>query len=465
MQIKMGCMTHTTLGCNPVYLSKEKFMPLFQRLFEPDIQNLVSKKDVEGLLQAMAHKFRLEIRLAALKGLEGLFWSVKLADQQKILSWLKVFTKLEKDDSLRKAATDFYDRVRKPAMKEWERLHPNATPAAIPEFVPPAASPSPSLPSSPAASRPASTTTAWKSVYIFISSTFNDMHAERDYLVKQVLPELREWCEQRKLHLVDIDLRWGVTEQDATLNKRVVQVCLDRIDACRPFFICFLGQRRGWVPKLADISSETLLEFPGLKEYTGNASVTEMEILHSLVQPLRPDKANERSQYSFFYLRDPDYLSQMPAEPAQLRQVYTNEGITDPQERAQSDLELKNWRETKIPALRPVRHYQARWNAQASTPELAYPLSCSSTNPANIEGWQRQWAAAGVPVAGTDLLEIPAAAEKSRAFNHRLTSGRLTDFQINHQPLKDIILQDLKQAIAERYPQNMQPVHNFSPAA
>jgi len=71
----------------------------------------------------------------------------------------------------------------------------------------------------------------WEKVYVFISSTFNDMHAERDYLVKQVFPQLQEWCEKRKLRLVDIDLRWGVTEADATQNKRVVQVCLERIDA------------------------------------------------------------------------------------------------------------------------------------------------------------------------------------------------------------------------------------------
>ena len=49
----------------------------------------------------------------------------------------------------------------------------------------------------------------WKTVRIFISSTFNDMHAERDYLVKSVFPELSVWCEERKLRLVDIDLRWG----------------------------------------------------------------------------------------------------------------------------------------------------------------------------------------------------------------------------------------------------------------
>ncbi len=81
----------------------------------------------------------------------------------------------------------------------------------------------------------------WEKIYVFISSTFNDMHAERDYLVKRVFPDLREWCEQRKLRLIDIDLRWGVTEQDALYNKNVVKVCLDRIDEIRDW----RARRRG----------------------------------------------------------------------------------------------------------------------------------------------------------------------------------------------------------------------------
>jgi hypothetical protein len=56
----------------------------------------------------------------------------------------------------------------------------------------------------------------WERINVFISSTFNDMHAERDYLVKRVFPELTEWCEARKISLVDIDLRWGITAADST---------------------------------------------------------------------------------------------------------------------------------------------------------------------------------------------------------------------------------------------------------
>src|ERR1700683_4988120 len=174
----------------------------------------------------------------------------------------------------------------------------------------------------------------WKTVHVFISSTFNDMHAERDYLVKRVFPELQDWCERRKLRLVDIDLRWGVTERDAAHNKNVVKVCLDRIDDCRPFFICFLGQRRGWVPTAEEISPETFDGFPDLRQVAGAPSVTEMEILHALVNPFhqtlardpsKPSEYYERAEHAFFYLRDPSYLDELPSDPRQLCWLYTNE--------------------------------------------------------------------------------------------------------------------------------------------
>jgi hypothetical protein len=61
------------------------------------------------------------------------------------------------------------------------------------------------------------------------------MHDERDYIVKGVFPELREWCEKRKLLLDDIDYRWGVIEEDETRYKNVVKVRINRIGEFRPF--------------------------------------------------------------------------------------------------------------------------------------------------------------------------------------------------------------------------------------
>ena len=44
-------------------------------------------------------------------------------------------------------------------------------------------------------------------VRLFISSTFRDMHAERDHLVTVVFPELAERLERLGLDFHDVDLR------------------------------------------------------------------------------------------------------------------------------------------------------------------------------------------------------------------------------------------------------------------
>ena len=69
-------------------------------------------------------------------------------------------------------------------------------------------------------------TSDWRTIRVFISSTFRDMHAERDYLVKRVFPALRERLEKYRIYLDDIDLRWGVTE-DQLKNALVLPYHID----------------------------------------------------------------------------------------------------------------------------------------------------------------------------------------------------------------------------------------------
>jgi hypothetical protein len=55
-----------------------------------------------------------------------------------------------------------------------------------------------------------------KTVKIFISSTFKDMNAERDVLIKSVFPRLREKAEEELgVRVQEIDLRWGVPGEHA----------------------------------------------------------------------------------------------------------------------------------------------------------------------------------------------------------------------------------------------------------
>jgi len=85
-------------------------------------------------------------------------------------------------------------------------------------------------------------------VRVFISSTFRDMQAERDILIKKVFPQLRKLCEERAVSWTEVDLRWGITTEEASEGK-VLPLCLAEIQRCRPYTslgpTCGPGQSEG----------------------------------------------------------------------------------------------------------------------------------------------------------------------------------------------------------------------------
>ena len=121
---------------------------------------------------------------------------------------------------------------------------------------------------------------SYRQLRIFVSSTFQDMLEERNILVSKVFPVIAEYCHRRKVEFIGVDLRWGVTDEQAERGE-TVDICMSEIDKCRPLFIGMLGERYGWVPD-------------------GNIiSVTEQEILYGALE------APENTQ-ALFYLRDPE---------------------------------------------------------------------------------------------------------------------------------------------------------------
>ena len=138
-------------------------------------------------------------------------------------------------------------------------------------------------------------------VRVFISSTFRDMHAEREELVKYTFPELRRRCRERGVEFVDVDLRWGVTQEQSERGE-VLPICLAEIERCHPYFIGLLGERYGWVPE--EIDQELFDSQPWIKEHK-EKSVTELEILHGVLENPKMEK------HSFFYFRDPEISRQV----------------------------------------------------------------------------------------------------------------------------------------------------------
>ncbi|MCB0712619.1 MAG: tetratricopeptide repeat protein [Ignavibacteriae bacterium] len=136
---------------------------------------------------------------------------------------------------------------------------------------------------------------------IFISSTFRDLQEEREHLVKKIFPEIRALCRERGITFTEIDLRWGLTEEDAMLGQ-VIRTCLEEVDKCRPYFIGMIGSRYGWVPEFHEImiDPDLLTKYPWIEEVAlEGVSVTEMEFIHGVF-----DVSPTEGEYAFFYHRE-----------------------------------------------------------------------------------------------------------------------------------------------------------------
>ncbi|MBE7058525.1 MAG: DUF4062 domain-containing protein [Ruminococcaceae bacterium] len=186
---------------------------------------------------------------------------------------------------------------------------------------------------------------------IFLSSTFKDMHAERDVIHNLVLPELDTSFRDYALNLDIVDLRWGVdtdnAEEDATA--KILQVCFDEIDRSNPFFVCFIGSRYGWIPESELIKSSCFNAGLPSKAYVGN-SITEMEIEYAVSR-------YENLNNCFFFFREG--LSPEDISDERLRAVYFSDC---PEDHAKIEA-LKNRLKTKYPDR--TFSYNCHWDSKS----------------------------------------------------------------------------------------------------
>jgi WD40 repeat protein len=180
-------------------------------------------------------------------------------------------------------------------------------------------------------------------IRVFVSSTFRDMHAERDHLVTVVFPELRERVERLGFEFYDVDLRWGVPKTGVDGERaNSWAYCKKWIDRVQPFFVGILGQRYGWIPPPDDMHD------PAAAGPYRPMSITEMEIRYAVL-------SKELSRRSFFYFR----RSGVPetVEPGLFRQ-FVDAGEQSQLQALKSEVERSG---------RPVRYYDCRWTGDGFT--------------------------------------------------------------------------------------------------
>ena len=143
--------------------------------------------------------------------------------------------------------------------------------------------------------------------HIFVSSTFRDMHEERDIIHEKVLPELNEYALQYGESVSFCDLRWGVDTEEFESEegaRKVLSVCLDEIDRCHPYMLVILGERYGWIPD-GETMREAGLGRDGVDLEDLEKSVTALEIEYGSFR----DK--EQLRHTLFYFRE--FAGEIPA--------------------------------------------------------------------------------------------------------------------------------------------------------
>ncbi len=183
---------------------------------------------------------------------------------------------------------------------------------------------------------------------VFVSSTFKDMQFERDLLQTYAIPTLDDALKEYGEKAYFGDLRWGVNTTDLDSDagsKKVLQVCLDQIDNCKPYMIVLIGERYGWIPAQTLLDEACVLK--GI-EKVKDISVTELEIDYgALLEP-------ECEGRIMFYFRDLDTTGMTEAE---LRDYKAESSV-----HAVKIEDLKRRIREAYPS--QIRHYTAKWDPE-----------------------------------------------------------------------------------------------------
>ena len=179
---------------------------------------------------------------------------------------------------------------------------------------------------------------------IFISSTFNDMQYERDAIREISMPIINTHAKRYGESVSFCDLRWGVNTTDLECDigsKKVLDVCLNEIDRCRPYMVVILGERYGWIPDskiIGTIATQKKFELQDLE-----MSVTALEIEYGALS------SSVNLKHTLFYFRDFEGI--VPAE-------YTAEDL-----RHKEKLDELKARINRLSG-GTVKHYTVSWDGE-----------------------------------------------------------------------------------------------------
>lgn len=281
-------------------------------------------------------------------------------------------------------------------------------------------------------------------VKIMINGTVDDMFGEYFYFLDEIYPALHEFCQSHDIDLeyVDIDFQKPVHEQ---MDSRSVLNYLESMDLDRTFYLCFRGQYQGWVPSADDMDELTLYTYPELVSYIGTVSITELLSMHAL-KPFYKVEDGKHIQilpikHSLFYFRNPKYLEELSnyqklfysndamgenADVLDMNISKAKDLIFDIKEEFDSDEDNR--------ARIVIRTYEGIWDDKINRYDLVNRYVKKYSKMKNISP--------------------DSVMNKYGYLYDEQTPGCLRDFTCEGKSLKEVILNDFKQALKEEFPEN-----------
>jgi hypothetical protein len=138
-----------------------------------------------------------------------------------------------------------------------------------------------------------STSVGLTPVFVYIATDHEDMKAERKAAHCITFPLLNIMLRKFRMCAVPVDLRSGVTRPQ-TYNRDCLKTAVDEIDRCRPFFLCFLGMRYGFVPfdMYETLNLPDSSQYAWIKQFPSSLSLLHYEILHAILNTTKPRADN-----------------------------------------------------------------------------------------------------------------------------------------------------------------------------
>ena len=281
---------------------------------------------------------------------------------------------------------------------------------------------------------------ATQHVTLMITSTFYDMFGEYYYFLKEVFPELKEYCAKHDVILYYRDVAFSLLNDYS--DRSIILEDFRSIDFDRTFFICFRGHKLGWKPDYMNVNGLTLDEYPELVKYVGNVSITELAIMHA-IQPfyklvdgdiveLDPVK------HALFYFREFNFVDELSETQ---KMFFTNMG--DDENKKVHDLEIAKAKDLIFEAKRDfskkgrdlrIRYYEGNWNRNLDMHEIFLKYADEYSKITNM-----------------NLDMFIKTHEENMCYDY---NGCLDDFKYENQPLKDVLIKDIIEGLKDEFPEN-----------